>query len=255
MPRVNPVDSVGSTPGFDTGQGGQTGYASFANLFKDRRKNKDKKDEKDEKFRGIFDGAQKKYFKNAQKLERQKSELRDWEHNNRTQREWQGMAEKANIGDQEMSRFTGAHVPNLMQAMGADKLQNVNMSTTSGNKLSVAAAQAAKEEQSKAETPAPSTTEASSAPESRVAAMDVGKNEPKERTPSYKEVRAGVALWKKTKGETGVSPEEGVGLGNETYNRKVAAKAAFAAEKKSGIGSSRQFGNDSGGSADAQEEA
>lgn len=253
MPRVNPVDSVGSTPGFDTGQGGATGYKSFFNLFNDRRKNKkDKdKDEKKEKFGGIFDGGQKKFFENAQKLERQKSELRDWEHNNRTQREWQGMAEKAHIGDQEMSRFTGAHVPNLMEAMGADKLQNASMATTTGNRLSVAAAKAEKTPKSEIETSASETT---AAPESRVAALAIGsgKNEPKERTPSEREVRSGVAEWRKTKGASGVSPEEGANLGNPTYNRKEAAKAGYAKEKASG---SPQFANTSVGSADAKKEA
>lgn len=247
MPRVNPVDSVGSTPGFDTGQGGGTGYASFANLFNDRRRNRNGNSSSGRG--GVFDGAQKKFFKNAQKLERQKSELRDWENSNKTQREWQGMAEKAHIGDQEMSRFTESHVKNLMETMGADKLQNASMATTTGNRLSVAAAKVEKAPKSETETSDSKTT---AAPESRVTAMGIGKNEPKERTPSEREVRSGVAEWRKTKGASGVSPEEGANLGNPTYNRKEAAKAGYAKEKASG---SPQFANTSVGSADAKKEA
>ncbi|NDB03973.1 MAG: hypothetical protein EBY38_09980 [Flavobacteriaceae bacterium] len=69
-------------------------------------------------------------------MEREKANLRDWEHGNRTQREWQTMAERATIGDQELSRQTTFHTPNLIEQIGN---RSWSGATTAGSKMSIGA--------------------------------------------------------------------------------------------------------------------
>lgn len=132
--------------GFDTEQGG--GFSGVFNKVKKASRN-DRQNSRSRQFRG---GGDKEYFENLAKLEREKAGLRDWEHSNRTQRDWQTMAERATIGDQELTRQTSVHVPNLIQAVGD---RSGSIGTTAGNRTSVGAARPKKPEPTAGPTPGP----------------------------------------------------------------------------------------------------
>ena len=163
--------------GFDTEQGG--GFSGVFNKVKKASRN-DRQNSRSRQFRG---GNDKEYFENLAKLEREKSQLRDWEHSNRTQRDWQTMAERATIGDQELTRQTSVHVPNLIQAVG-DRSGSVG--TTAGNRTSVGAARPRKPEPGPMPGPTPGPTPGPSSPRDE----DIEDAEIVEDTPKRPEPKA-----------------------------------------------------------------
>ena len=162
----------------------------------------------------------KKYFKNLAELEREKSRLRDWEHSNRTQRDWQTLAERAHIGQQEFERLPG-NLSGVIEAVGN---RSISHTGTAGGRFALGAGKPAKED----------TPEGPTAPEAPTPVADV-PDKPKrvkERTPSVREIQAGVTEWKRTGGESGISHEEAINLGNVVYNRKAAAPGAIAKDTR-----------------------
>lgn len=136
--------------GFATEQGGGTGYGGLQNLLSASRG--EGRGGRGSRGRQFSRRDEKNYFENLAKLEREKSQLRDWEHSNRTQRDWQTMAERATIGDQELTRQTSVHVPNLIEAVGD---RSGSIGTTAGNRTSVGAARPKKPEPTAGPTPGP----------------------------------------------------------------------------------------------------